>query len=74
MIKYLINLFKPSTKVRVEIVEKVVLVEVLSPNAYSRLVKQLESPVITSSDTEHTTAYKLGIQRALTVIQKDFAR
>lgn len=51
---------------------EVVKVEVLSQNAFNRLVKQLEPPVISVSDTVHTASFKLGIQRALTVIQKDF--
>lgn len=51
---------------------EVVKVEVLSQNAFNRLVKQLEPPVVSASDTAHTAAFKLGIQRTLTVIQKDF--
>jgi len=51
---------------------EVVKVEVLSQNAFNRLVKQLEPPVVSASDTAHTTGFKLGIQRTLNVIQKDF--
>lgn len=55
------------------ITEKEVLVEVLSPNAYARLVKQLEPPIITGSDSGESAAYRLGIQRALSVVRKDFS-
>jgi hypothetical protein len=53
---------------------EVVRVEVLSQNAFNRLARQLEPPVVSASDTAHTTGFKLGIQRTLAQIQKDFTQ
>lgn len=52
--------------------EKVVVVEVLSQGAFERLAKALPNSMITSSDTAHTTAQKLGVQLALTELRKNF--
>ncbi len=75
MIKYFTNLFKAllnkeTTLISVKEVIKEVRVEVLSPDAINRLSSKMEPPVITGSDTEHTTAYKLGIQRCIQIISK----
>lgn len=70
MIKYLKSLFK---RKEIVIEYKTITVEVLSRNALDRLQRQLEPPVLSASDTEHTTAYKLGIQRALKEVEKGFA-
>lgn len=70
MIKFIKSLFN-----RKEIVyeTKVITVEVLSKGALERLKRQLEPPVLSASDTAHTTGFKLGIQRALAEVEKGFA-
>lgn len=73
---YFINLFKALfniSTVEVEVVEKVVVVEVLSDNAYKRLEKGLESPIVSGQDTPTNAAYKLGIQRALQMVRSNFS-
>lgn len=76
MIKYIINVFKnifiSTHKVEVEVVKH--YVEVLSPTAYARLERQLEQPIISGSDNDQSAAYRLGIQRALNQVRKDFAQ
>lgn len=70
IIKFIGNIF---TKKKVEIIYVEVKVEVLSANAYERLTKKLESPVLSQSDTAHTASYKLGIQRALSEVRSGFS-
>jgi hypothetical protein len=76
MIKFLVNVFKnifiSTHKVEVEVIKQ--YVEVLSPTAYARLERQLEPPVISGSDNDQAAAYRLGIQRALNTVRKDFAQ
>lgn len=45
--------------------EKIVVVEVLSQSGYERVLNAVEKPIVTNSDTAHSAAYKLGIQRTL---------
>lgn len=52
--------------------EKVVVVEVLSRKALDRLKSKLEQPIISSSDGADQAPYRLGIQRALSMLEKDF--
>lgn len=70
MIKFFKSLFS-----RKEIVyeTKVITVEVLSKGAMERLKRQLEPPILSSADTAHTTGFKLGIQRALSEVEKGFS-
>lgn len=70
IIKFITNIF--TKKVEVKVVEKVVVVEVLSQGAFERLAKGLPNPIITSSDTAHTTAQKLGVQLALAELRTKF--
>lgn len=71
IIEYITSLFIKKKK-EVEVVK--VYVEVLSPTAYARLEKQLESPIISGSDSPNAAPYRLGIQRALQAVRKDFAQ
>lgn len=56
----------------VTITEKVVVVEVLSTSALNRLKAKLEPPIISGSDGPEQAPYRLGIQRALSVLEKEF--
>lgn len=69
MIKYLKSLF--NTKGSKEVI-KVVQVEVLSRTALERLRSKLEPPIISSTDSSESAAYRLGIQRVLSMIERDF--
>ena len=71
MFKSIIKYFFPTVIV---VEEKVVSVEVLSRNAFNRLKGQLEQPIISGSDDPTNAAYKLGIQRALSVLEKGFVQ
>lgn len=71
MIKYLLSLFK---RKEVVIETQIVVVEVLSRNAFNRLKSQLEPPIITGSDGHDTAAYRLGIQRGLSMLEKGFVQ
>jgi hypothetical protein len=71
MIKYLLSLFK---RKEIVIETQVVVVEVLSRNAFNRLRSQLEPPIISGSDDPTQAAYKLGIQRGLVVLEKGYVQ
>jgi hypothetical protein len=71
IVKYITSIFK---RKEVVIETKVVVVEVLSRSAFNRLKQQLEPPVIGSSDNDQSAAYRLGIQRGLSVLEKNFVQ
>lgn len=62
-----------SNKEKVVVTEKVMVVEVLSPGAMTRLRAKLEPPIISNSDSDQQAAYRLGIQRALLTVEKEFS-
>lgn len=70
IIKYIHSLFH---KKKVEIVYVEVKVEVLSTSAMKRLRSQVEPPIISGSDSPQAAAYRLGIQRALLVVEEKFS-
>lgn len=69
MIKYLKALFNIGTTKEVV---KVVQVEVLSRTALNRLRSKLEPPIISGTDSSESAAYRLGIQRTLSLLERDF--
>lgn len=75
MKRYFLNLYLAlmNKTMKYEVVNHTVKVEVLSNSAYSRLQRKLEQPILSGSDTSHNAAYKLGIQRSLSVVRDEFA-
>lgn len=69
-INYVLGFF---TTKHIVVEKKYVTVEVLSKGAVERLRKQLDNPIITSSDTPSTVAHKLGVQRAILVVEQGFS-
>lgn len=67
MLKSIIKFFFPNIQ---KVVEKEVIVQTLSREAYEKLASRLPNCMVTGSDSDTVAAHKLGVQLALAEIRK----